>query len=606
MARPFSARSIFIACLVLVVLVLWALTVHSQSELQVGYATINADETSSLPVATALFSFRNAQGILVAEVGVEAVEPIRRGRIFVDQDGTRTGLALANSGDQSVTAALILRNAAGLEIDQSQLILEPREHIAVFVDELFPGALEDLTGSLTFETEAEEQRLAAVTLRQSNNVHGEPLLATLPVADLSELIAAATLQTPDSIVFPHIGAGASPNVILSTQIVLINPSSERLSGEIRLTASDGTPLQGELGGMVGSEFAYELEPEGTYRTTLTSSQAVVTGYAVVSLEEGSVLPVGTAIFQFRDDGGSLVSEAGVGATLPTTPARIFVDTVRTETGVAIASPGNDASTVTFELLDRNGFSIDSVDIEIPAAGHLALFANELFLLPLGFTGLMEIRSQVPMVPITLKLTTNQRGDSILTTLPVADLMRPSGATSLVIPQVGFGPDFSTRLIFIGTETEGRSRGHIVFTQSNGTELVVPVLGQASSDFPYLINPGGASQLRPGNTATVAEIVLDPSEPGLSEVVVNTGNTILLRPQILDTEGEFRDDFVLAYNSLDTGVATVDEVGSVTGGEQGFSTLTVSVEGVLRTATITVVKVTSGVSGFDITGGWYRI
>ena len=145
LARPFSARSIFIACLVLVVLVLWALTVHSQSELQVGYATINADETSSLPVATALFSFRNAQGILVAEVGVEAVEPIRRGRIFVDQDGTRTGLALANSGDQSVTAALILRNAAGLEIDQSQLILEPREHIAVFVDELFPGALEDLT-----------------------------------------------------------------------------------------------------------------------------------------------------------------------------------------------------------------------------------------------------------------------------------------------------------------------------------------------------------------------------------------------------------------------------------------------------------------------------
>ena len=409
------------------------------------------------------------------------------------------------------------------------------------------------------------------------------------------------LQASDSIVFPHIGAGVGGSVILSTQIVLINPSRERLTGEIRLTASDGMPLQGALGGMAGSKFPYELEPDGTFQTTLTSSQALVTGYAVVSLEQGSVLPVGTAIFQFRDDGGSLVSEAGVGATPPTTRTRIFVDTNMTQTGVAIASPGNDASTVTFELLDRNGFSIDSDDREVPAAGHLARFVDELFALPLGFTGLIEIRSQVPIVPITLKLTTNRRGDSILTTLPVADLMRASEATSLVIPQVGFGPDFSTRIILIGTGTESRSLGNIVFTQSNGTELVVPVLGQMGSDFSYVISPGGARQLRPGNTATVAEIVLDPSESTLLEVVVNKGNTVFLRPQIVDTKGEFRDDFPLAYNSLDGEIARVDELGAIIGEKEGFSTLTLSAGRMLRTATITVVKVTSGAAGVEIKG-----
>ena len=51
MARPFSARSIFIASLVLVVLFLWALTVYSQGDLQVGYAVMEADPDSALPVA---------------------------------------------------------------------------------------------------------------------------------------------------------------------------------------------------------------------------------------------------------------------------------------------------------------------------------------------------------------------------------------------------------------------------------------------------------------------------------------------------------------------------------------------------------------------------
>ncbi len=42
-------------------LLLWALSVHSQSELLVGYATIEGAGNSALPVATALFALRNVR-----------------------------------------------------------------------------------------------------------------------------------------------------------------------------------------------------------------------------------------------------------------------------------------------------------------------------------------------------------------------------------------------------------------------------------------------------------------------------------------------------------------------------------------------------------------
>ncbi len=61
--------------------------------LQVGYATMEALNGGNLPIGSALFSLRNSDGILVSEAGISAVEPIRSGRIFVDQAGNSTGLA---------------------------------------------------------------------------------------------------------------------------------------------------------------------------------------------------------------------------------------------------------------------------------------------------------------------------------------------------------------------------------------------------------------------------------------------------------------------------------------------------------------------------------
>src|SRR5438045_721278 len=70
--------------------------VSAQATVQVGYTVVTADTGTQLPVGSALFSYTNAAGVLVSESGVGAATAIRSGRIFVDEQGTQTGIALAN------------------------------------------------------------------------------------------------------------------------------------------------------------------------------------------------------------------------------------------------------------------------------------------------------------------------------------------------------------------------------------------------------------------------------------------------------------------------------------------------------------------------------
>ncbi|MEE8348563.1 MAG: hypothetical protein V3R94_03265, partial [Acidobacteriota bacterium] len=181
--------------------------VFAQAPLQVGYAILTADPGSNVPVGAALFSSTNTEGVLVWEAGVAAVEPISTGRIFVDQQGgSLTALALVNPSAQTVIVTLILRDTAGVEVDRQDLSLEGGHHEAVFVNQIFSG-LESFTGSMSFQTPTSNEKVAAVTLRQSTNLDQEAIFSTLPVVDLTAPV------TTDSLIFPQVGAGVG----LSTQ-----------------------------------------------------------------------------------------------------------------------------------------------------------------------------------------------------------------------------------------------------------------------------------------------------------------------------------------------------------------------------------------------------
>jgi sugar lactone lactonase YvrE len=568
----------------------------SQSQLQVGYGVLTAAAGTSVPTATALFTYANGEGIVLWQAGVAAVEPLRSGRIFVDRTpGTRSAIALANPSSQAVTARLTLRDASGITIGApTSRTLQAHEHVPIFVDQLIQTIPDALTvGSLSFETTSSDQRLAAITLRETTNSLGEPLYATLPVVDLDGAIST------QPVIFPHVAIGGG----YTTQIILLSRSSGAVHGKIRFVKSDGTAFQLSA----GSELPYSIESNGAYRLQLSGGSDVQTGYAVVTLDSGDIIPSGTLIFQYRQNEGMpnerLVTETGVGAMAATTKARIYIERAGSDTGIAIANPGNPATSVVLELMDRQGTSLGTTSVDLPADGHTAQLAWQLFPdLPQGFTGICEIRSQVPVVPVTLLLTTNKRNDFILTTLPVADLTRTPVPGPVIFPQIAFGSGYSTRLILIGTTPSQSSSGTLRLYQSSGAPLSVSLAGQTGDQFAYQVGAGAIRQLRPGNSATAQSIILDPANAGSAEIAVNEGSSVNLVPVVIDSDQSARDDFGFSYSGVNSDVAAIDAQGVIQGRKAGFSTLVVSAGGVVKTATICVVRVNSGITGgYEITG-----
>ncbi len=463
-----------------------------QTDLRVGYGAFQLDQGSPAPATSALFRLENPEGILVSEAGVGAVEAILRGRIFVEQDGSRsTGVALVNRSQSDEVVRFVLRDMNGQQVASDQITMSPGQHLARFVNELFDDLPPTFVGSLSFQVEGDQRKLAAVTLRQGSNASGEAVFTTLPVADLSEAPQAAPPGA--RLLFPQIGAGGG----LSSQLVLFSRSGDVVQGAIRLFSSSGDPLQLQRNGTTASEFLFQLSPDGADLFEFESPEpsAVRVGYAIVTVNDGVPLPAGSVVFRFVDGQGEAISEAGVGAIASTSRSRIFVDNIRTRTGIAVANPQEAAVRIDFDLLDPSGGLLETASRDLPARGHSAFFADELFALAEGFAGQIEIRSQQPIAPITLKLTTNQRGQSIVTTLPVADLTAPSEGSTLVVPQMGFGSSlagpFSTRLIFISTQPAGTGEGRIGFRTGEGAAWD---LGAVPSEFRFAVGPGESGQI----------------------------------------------------------------------------------------------------------------
>ena len=144
---------------------------------------------------------------------------------------------------------------------------------------------------------------------------------------------------------------------------------------------------------------------------------------------GNSTPIGAGVFSFSP-AGILVTESGIPSAIPTTHARIYVDkSAGYDTGLAIANPGTSASNITLRAFQNDGTTIAGTGpalLPIVANGHAAKFVGQVIGgLPDGFTGVVDVSSASPFVALTLRLLTNSRGESLLTTFPIADANQPS-------------------------------------------------------------------------------------------------------------------------------------------------------------------------------------
>lgn len=306
-----------------------------------------------------------------------------------------------------------------------------------------------------------------------------------------------TMTDADGTILPVSIAARTLNV-LTVQL----PAGSALGGAVINVTSGSTVLRGTL--FVDSEDNFPLLSRSWSSVPITLNGAGVTstagnpntlkaGYATVSVNTGST-PYATAVFSSSSN-NIVVSEAAVPASPPTTLARIFIDyrsgAFSTNTGVALVNPGATAASVTYTLRSTAGSVLSTGHGSIAAGAHVAKFINQLkdvapdFAISDSFQtqnkfGSLDIVSNQPLSIAALRLTANQRGDSLLTTTPTADLTRPLDQATRYFPHFVDGGGYTTTFVLLNTST----------ATETGKLNVHNDAGVRDSSFSYSIAPGG--------------------------------------------------------------------------------------------------------------------
>jgi hypothetical protein len=434
-----------------------------------GIVTINSGTTTP-PYGTAVFTF-NQNGVVVSETGVPASAPTTAARVFIDYEtiatqtstfystiSINTGVAIVNTGSTTATVSYVLRDpTTGNPIPNASGTgtIPANGHRAVFIDGLgsvatgfsFPTNFATVYkhGSLDISS---SQPLSILALRSTVNQRGDTLLTTTPIADLTHL-------SVSRLYFPRLVDGGG----WKTSIFLLNTSSISETGVLNIFTAKGLPLsvrrEGDSAGQ--SQFSYSIQPGGLWvLATDGSPSATNEGSVQLIPDNGTWAPAGAGVLGFTQS-GVMVTESGVPSATQTTHARIYVDQSGGHmTGLAIANPQSSSISVNLTAYQTDGVTsagTGSASLPLYGNGESAAFTSYLISnLPAGFTGVLDISSVSPFVALTLRVLTNSRGDSVITTFPVADF-NSTAPTPIVFPQVvdgNTGGLYRTQFIMLGT------------------------------------------------------------------------------------------------------------------------------------------------------------
>ena len=228
------------------------------------------------------------------------------------------------------------------------------------------------------------------------------------------------------------------------------------------------------------------------------------GYGRIRADAGSGTPSGIAIFQFRNSDGVLISEAGIPAAEPVVEGRIFAEVNGpVNTGLAIANPNDAPATINFYFTDTHGTNLGSGSFELGAHQQTAKFLDqEPFNGGPSVLGTFTFTSSVPIAVIALRGFTNEAGEFLMTTLPVAPLSSTSSDT-VYFPHFADGGGWATQVILVNP-TDRTITGTVGFLgQGSDTAAASPVVltlddGSTGSNFDYSIAPRSAQRFTTAN------------------------------------------------------------------------------------------------------------
>src|SRR5205809_4653204 len=452
-------------------------TADTSSALHVGYAPIS--ETAAIAAGFAIFGLQQ-NNALVSEATVPAANLIREGRIYAEiGDGVNTGIAIANTNNETVQIALYFTDSAGGQFGANAITIPPNGQIARFLTEPPFNGGSVFLGTLTFFTlsSASDITVAAIALRGFTNERGEFLMTTLPVTPVGQ----RGLFSGDTI--PHFASGGG----WATQIILVNPTGTELRGTIAFTDQVGQLAVIDTENGPGAFFSYRVAARSSWRLRTSNTGSLYVGSVRFRTStDGTDIPIGFLIFRYQSAAGFTVTEAGVPPARPAGASRLFVETSgqfdagepgSLETGIAISNAASVVPVrVSLDLTTLGGTSAGlHGTLDISGGGQIAKFLNQipgLESLPFPFQGVLRISAPSAITTIGLRARHNERGDFLVTTIPVVNenddyftfVLRYS---KFVFPHFAGGGGYATQFVLFSGWQPGSASGTLQFLTSAG-------------------------------------------------------------------------------------------------------------------------------------------
>ena len=267
---------------------------------------------------------------------------------------------------------------------------------------------------------------------------------------------------------------------------------------------------------------------GTSLITTGEAAQVNVGYARVQPAAGSTSPSGIAIFGFSQ-GGVLISEAGVPASPLVQGGRIYAEVEGAlNTGIAIANPNAEEASISLFFTDSEGTDFGTGILTLGANEHISKFLSESpFNSGSPVNGTFTFSSSIPVSVIALRGLTNERGEFLITTLPVAPLTA-AGEDTIYLPHFADGAGWTTQVVLVNP-TDATITGTVQFlgegSETTSAEPVTLTLddSQIGSEFTYAIPARSSRRLRTSNSAALlvgsVRVIRDATSSSASGLVI---------------------------------------------------------------------------------------
>jgi DNA-binding beta-propeller fold protein YncE len=389
---------------------------------------------------------------LVSQAILPAVAPQSKAMVFVTKGEDRdVQLALVNSGDRAVAINFTLRSVDGDTLNASRSIAAG-EQLEAGAGDLFPRQ-SAFVGALTIDADAP---VAMSALLQVQGNDGNLLLSPAPIVIGQEVISK---YMGERRILPGVTTGAGHDLT----VVLLNPESETLSGQIELP--DQTAVRYQIA--PGESFVHVVAADG---------RIPMTGFGIVRAEQGPA-PAAFALSaaQLRD--GSTQSVHLVGSaqegTLFWAPVNTHPDVLHhgsIDTELSLVNEGEQPATAYLEWYDLDGNSVGRYEQIVPLGEQVAISLEEVF----GqspMRGTVRVFSDVDVAASLLEKTNTFTGRDIATSIPL-QTTPDSSHSSVVFPLFRNGEGQATEALLINTDREHNSGSLTVIGKDGNTRSVI--------------------------------------------------------------------------------------------------------------------------------------